>query len=219
MFEKFTERARKVMSLARQEAQRLNNDFIGPDHILLGIIAEGAGVACMVFKRLNVQTGAIKTDIEKHMVPSPLSTLGQLPFNPRAKRVIEIAGEVATQLGEDVIGTEHLLLGLIRENESVAAMVLNRAGLQYEPVKVLVGQLKAEESSIMNNKPVIKTIETTIIGTITDTRPETFTVLERDGQEVVVRMELLGADDKLRGELTKGRRIQIDVAAKYQFLD
>ena len=113
MFEKFTERARKVMSLARQEAQRLNSEFIGTEHILLGIIQEGGGVAAKVLKNLNVDLKRIRQEIEKLITPStsPTVTLGQLPFSPRAKRVIELAGEAASSLGHDVIGTEHLLLG------------------------------------------------------------------------------------------------------------
>ena len=134
MFEKFTERARKVMSLARQEAQRLNSEFIGTEHILLGIIQEGGGVAAKVLKNLNVDLKRIRQEIEKLITPStsPTVTLGQLPFSPRAKRVIELAGEAASSLGHDVIGTEHLLLGLLKENEGIAAQVLTNLGLKLD---------------------------------------------------------------------------------------
>jgi len=140
MFEKFTERARKVMSLARQEAQRLNSEFIGTEHILLGIIQEGGGVAAKVLKNLNVELKRIRQEIEKLITPStsPTVTLGQLPFSPRAKRVIELAGEAASQLGHDVIGTEHLLLGLLKENEGIAAQVLTNLGLKLEEVRDMV---------------------------------------------------------------------------------
>ena len=140
MFEKFTERARKVMSLARQEAQRLNSEFIGTEHILLGIIQEGGGVAAKVLKNLNVDLKRIRTEIEKLITPStsPTVTLGQLPFSPRAKRVIELAGEAASQLGHDVIGTEHLLLGLLKENEGIAAQVLTNLGLKLDEVRDMV---------------------------------------------------------------------------------
>ncbi len=140
MFEKFTERARKVMSLARQEAQRLNSEFIGTEHILLGIIQEGGGVAAKVLKNLNVDLKRIRQEIERLISPatSPTVTLGQLPFTPRAKRVIELAGEAATQLGHDVIGTEHLLLGLLKENEGIAAQVLTNLGLKLDEVRDMV---------------------------------------------------------------------------------
>ncbi len=137
MFEKFTERARKVMSLARQEAQRLNSEFIGTEHILLGVIQEGGGVAAKVLKQMNVDLKRIRQEIEKLITPStsPTVTLGQLPFSPRAKRVIELAGETAGQLGHDVIGTEHLLLGLLKENEGIAAQVLTNLGLRLDEVR------------------------------------------------------------------------------------
>ncbi|MBI4564331.1 MAG: ATP-dependent Clp protease ATP-binding subunit [Planctomycetes bacterium] len=140
MFEKFTERARKVMSLARQEAQRLNSEFIGTEHILLGIIQEGGGVAAKVLKNLQVDLKRIRQEIEKLITPStsPTVTLGQLPFSPRAKRVIELAGESASQLGHDVIGTEHLLLGLLKENEGIAAQVLTNLGLKLDEVRDMV---------------------------------------------------------------------------------
>ncbi len=140
MFEKFTERARKVMSLARQEAQRLNSEFIGTEHVLLGIIQEGGGVAAKVLKNLNVDLKRIRQEIEKLITPSgtPTVTLGQLPFSPRAKRVIELAGEAASQLGHDVIGTEHLLLGLLKENEGIAAQVLTNLGIKLDEVRDMV---------------------------------------------------------------------------------
>ncbi len=140
MFEKFTERARKVMSLARQEAQRLNSEFIGTEHVLLGIIQEGGGVAAKVLKNLSVDLKRIRQEIEKLITPSasPTVTLGQLPFSPRAKRVIELSGEAASQLGHDVIGTEHLLLGLLKENEGIAAQVLTNLGLKLDDVRDMV---------------------------------------------------------------------------------
>jgi ATP-dependent Clp protease ATP-binding subunit ClpA len=137
MFERFTERARKVMSLARQEAQRLNSEFIGTEHILLGIIQEGGGVAAKVLKLLKVDVKQTIQEVEKLITPStsPTVTLGQLPFSPRAKRVFELAGEVMSQLGNDVIGTEHLLLGLLKENEGIAAQVLINMGLKLDQVR------------------------------------------------------------------------------------
>jgi len=137
MFEKFTERARKVMIIARQEAQRLMSEFIGTEHILLGIIEEGGGIASKVLKRLSIDEKKVKVEIEKLITPStsPTVTLGQLPFSPRAKRVLELADEAASQLGHDVVGTEHLLIGLLKENEGIAAQVLTNLGLKLDEVR------------------------------------------------------------------------------------
>ena len=136
MFERFTERARKVMSLARQEAQRLNHEYIGTEHILLGLVQEGSGVAANVLKNMDVELKKIRIEVEK-MVQAGSNTIqmGQLPFTPRAKKVLELALEEANNLGHNYIGTEHLLLGLLRENESVAAQGLINLGLKLEDVR------------------------------------------------------------------------------------
>ncbi len=136
MFDKFTDRARKVMSLARQEAQRFNHEYIGTEHILLGLVQEGSGIAARVLKNLDVDLRKIRTEVEK-LIPHgpPTVQMGQLPFTPRAKRVLELAQEEANNLGHDYIGTEHLLLGLLRENEGVAAQVLMNLGLKLEDVR------------------------------------------------------------------------------------
>lgn len=137
MFERFTERARKVMSIARQEAQRLNSEFIGTEHMLLAIIQEGGGVAAKVLKKLNIDSKQVRIEVDKLITPAaaPSVTMGQLPFSPRAKRVIELAGEAASQLGHDVIGTEHILFGLLKENEGIAAQVLVKLGLKLDKVR------------------------------------------------------------------------------------
>ena len=125
MFNRFTERARKVIILAKEEAKRFNHDYIGTEHILLGLIREGEGVASAVLQNLGLGLDKIRLEIEKLVQPGP-STLvsGDIPFTPRAKRVIELSMEEARSLGHNYIGTEHLLLGLIREGEGVAAQVL-----------------------------------------------------------------------------------------------
>jgi hypothetical protein len=147
MFERFTERARKVMSLARQEALRLGWEFIGTEHILLGILQEGGGVAGTVLKNLNVDLKRIRQEIEKLITPSTSATvtLGQLPFSPRCKRVIELAGEAAGMFGHDVIGTEHLLLGLLKEGEGVAAQALISLGLKVEEVRDMVLEVLGQD--------------------------------------------------------------------------
>jgi len=136
MFGKFTERSRKVMSLARQEAQRFGDEFIGTDHILLGIILERGGVASKILQNLNVDPRRVRHELEKLVKPTTASvTLGLLPFSPRSKRVIELACEAAARLGHDVIGTEHLLIGLLEEGEGHGAQVLMSLGLRLDEVR------------------------------------------------------------------------------------
>ena len=136
LFDRFTDRARKVIQLANQEAQRFNHDSVGTEHILLGIIKEGSGVAANVLRNLNVDLKKIRLEVEK-IVPEGSNTaiMGKLPYTPRAKRVIELAGEEARHLGHNYVGTEHLLLGLIRESEGVAARVLLNLGLKLDEVR------------------------------------------------------------------------------------
>jgi len=142
MFDRFTERARKVMSLARQEAQRFNHDYIGTEHILLGLVQEGSGVAAQVLKNLEVEPRKIRIEVEKIVKNGTnMVTMGQLPFTPRAKKVLELALEEAQNLGHNYIGTEHLLLGLIRENEGIAAQVLLNLGTKLEEVREEVLEL------------------------------------------------------------------------------
>lgn len=160
MFDRFTDRARKVMALARKEAQRFNHDFIGTEHILLGLVQEGSGVAANVLKNLGVDGTKIRAEIEKHVQSGPsMVTMGQLPFTPRAKKVLELSQEEANELGHNYIGTEHLLLGLIRENDGVAAQVLMDLQVKLEDVKSEVLELlgadvsNSDESSVPSSTP------------------------------------------------------------------
>ncbi|WP_437225493.1 ATP-dependent Clp protease ATP-binding subunit [Planctomicrobium sp. SH661] len=136
MYERFTDRARKVMQLANQEAQRFNHEYIGTEHILLGLVKEGSGVAANVLKNLDVDLRKIRLEVEKIVQSGPdLVTMGKLPQTPRAKKVIEYAMEEARNLNHNYVGTEHLLLGLLREQEGVAAQVLMNLGLKLEDVR------------------------------------------------------------------------------------
>ena len=136
MYERFTDRARKVMQLANQEAQRFNHEYIGTEHILLGLVKEGSGVAANVLKNLEVDLRKIRLEVEKIVQSGPdMVTMGKLPQTPRAKKVIEYAMEEARNLNHNYVGTEHLLLGLIREQEGVAAQVLMNLGLKLEDVR------------------------------------------------------------------------------------
>jgi ATP-dependent Clp protease ATP-binding subunit ClpC len=136
MHDKFTERVRKVMFLAREEAARLQHDYIGTEHLLLGILREGEGIAATVLHNLNLDLDAIRQAVE-NMVSSSGGTLtiGEIPFTPRAKRVLELSVDEARQLGHNYVGTEHLLLGLIREGEGIAARVLLELGVDRKKVR------------------------------------------------------------------------------------
>jgi ATP-dependent Clp protease ATP-binding subunit ClpC len=136
MFDRFTDRAKKVMNLARQEAQRFNHEYLGTEHILLGLVQEGSGVAANVLKNMGIDLNKIRTEVEKIVKTGPsMVTMGQLPFTPRAKKVLELSMEEAGNLGHNYIGTEHLLLGLIKENEGIAAQVLINLGVKLEDVR------------------------------------------------------------------------------------
>ena len=135
MYERFTDRARKVMQLANQEAQRFNHEYIGTEHILLGLVKEGSGVAANVLKNLDIDLRKIRLEVEKIVQAGPdMVTMGKLPQTPRAKKVIEYSIEEARNLNHNYVGTEHLLLGLLREQEGVAAQVLMNLGLKLEAV-------------------------------------------------------------------------------------
>ena len=136
MYERFTDRARKVMQLANQEAQRFNHEYVGTEHVLLGLVKEGSGVAANVLKNLDVDLRKIRVEVEKIVQSGPdMVTMGKLPQTPRAKKVIEYAIEEARNLNHNNVGTEHLLLGLLREQEGVAAQVLMNLNLKLEEVR------------------------------------------------------------------------------------
>src|SRR4030042_1360459 len=152
MFERFTDRARKVMALANQEAQRFNHEYIGTEHILLGLVKEGSGVGATVLKNLDVDIKKLRLEVEKLVKSGPdMVTMGKLPHTPRAKKVIEFAIEEARSLNHDYIGTEHLLLGLLRETEGIAAQVLMNLGLKLESVRQEVLNLLG--AGVDNNIP------------------------------------------------------------------
>ena len=142
MYERFTDRARKVMQLANQEAQRFNHEYIGTEHILLGLIKEGSGVAAHVLKNLDIDLRTARSEVEKIVQSGwDMVRMGRLPLTPRSKKVIEYSIEEARNLNHNYVGTEHLLLGLIREREGVAAQVLMNLGLKLEDVREEVVRL------------------------------------------------------------------------------
>jgi ATP-dependent Clp protease ATP-binding subunit ClpA len=136
MYNRFTVRARLVMQLAAQEATRFNHEYVGTEHILLGLIREGAGVAVIALRNLNIDSRAIRVEVARIVQPAPEAiVMGPLPLTPGGKRVIEYAIEEARNHNFDYVGTEHLLVGLLREEEGVAAQVLQELGLRADPFR------------------------------------------------------------------------------------
>lgn len=136
MYERFTDRARKVMHLANEEAHRFNHEYIGTEHVLLGLIKEGSGVAAHVLKGMEVDLRIVRLEVEKIVQPGPkVVATGKLPQTPRTRRVVELAVEEARRLGHNYVGTEHLLLGLLREDEGLAAQVLLNLGVKLAVVR------------------------------------------------------------------------------------
>ena len=141
MFERFTDRARRVVVLAQEEARLLNHNYIGTEHILLGLIHEGEGVAAKGLESLGISLEAVRGQVEELIGQGASSPSGHIPFTPRAKKVLELSLREALQLGHNYIGTEHILLGLIREGEGVAAQVLVKLGADLSRVRQQVIQL------------------------------------------------------------------------------
>jgi ATP-dependent Clp protease ATP-binding subunit ClpC len=138
MFERFTDRARRVVVLAQEEARMLNHNYIGTEHILLGLIHEGEGVAAKALESLNISLEAVRQQVEEIIGQGQAAPTGHIPFTPRAKKVLELSLREALQLGHNYIGTEHILLGLIREGEGVAAQVLQKLGADLNRVRQTV---------------------------------------------------------------------------------
>jgi len=141
MFERFTDRARRVVVLAQEEARRLNHDHVGTEHILLGLIHEGEGVAAQALESLGISLEAARQQVEEIIGRDQQAPSGHIPFAPRAKKVLELTLREAMQLGHNYVGTEHILLGLIREGEGVAAQVLVNLGEDLSRVREQVIQI------------------------------------------------------------------------------
>ena len=144
MFERFTEKAIKVIMLAQEEARRLGHNFVGTEQVLLGLIGEGTGVAAKTLKSMGVNLKDARTEVEKIIGRGSGFVAVEIPFTPRAKRVLELSWDEARQLGHNYIGTEHLLLGLIREGEGVAARVLENLGVDLNKVRSNVVKMLGE---------------------------------------------------------------------------
>jgi ATP-dependent Clp protease ATP-binding subunit ClpA len=141
MFERFTDRARRVVVLAQEEARLLNHNYIGTEHILLGLVREGEGVAAKALDAMGVSLDDVRRNITEIIGQGGEPPSGHIPFTPRAKKVLELSLREALQLGHNYIGTEHILLGLVREGEGVAAQVLQKRGAELNRVRQTVIQL------------------------------------------------------------------------------
>jgi ATP-dependent Clp protease ATP-binding subunit ClpC len=141
MFERFTDRARRSLFLSQEEARRLNHNYVGTEHLLLGLVSEGQGVAAKALESLGISLEMVRAQVEDIIGKGQQAPTGHISFNPRAKKVLELSLREATQLGHNYIGTEHLLLGLIREGEGVAAQVLVKLAADLSRVRQQVIQL------------------------------------------------------------------------------
>ncbi|HWC10321.1 MAG TPA: Clp protease N-terminal domain-containing protein [Acidimicrobiales bacterium] len=146
MFERFTDRARRVVVLAQEEARLLDHNYIGTEHLLLALVHEGEGVAARALEQLGISLEAVRTQVEEIIGTGGSSPSGQVPFTPRAKKVLELSLREARQLGHSYIGTEHILLGLVREGEGVAAMVLVKMGAE-------LGRVRAQVMEVLEQAP------------------------------------------------------------------
>ncbi|HAX24587.1 MAG TPA: NDP-hexose 4-ketoreductase, partial [Chloroflexi bacterium] len=156
-FEKFTERARKVLTLAQEEAQRFNHNYIGTEHLLLGLVREGDGVAARVLSNMGVQLPKVRSAVEFIIGRGETVIMGEIGLTPRAKKVIELAVDEARRLNHHYIGTEHLLLGLVREGEGIAAGVLESLGVNLEKVRAQVMQVVSQNAGYQQTKQTTKT--------------------------------------------------------------
>src|SRR6201990_3055852 len=172
MFERFTDRARRVVVLAQEEARMLNHNYIGTEHILLGLIHEGEGVAAKALESLGISLEAVRQQVEEIIGQGQQAPSGHIPFTPRAKKVLELSLREALQLGHNYIGTEHILLGLIREGEGVAAQVLVKLGADLNRVRQQVIQLL---SGYQGKEPA---------GTASEGTPSTSLVLDQFGRNL-----------------------------------
>lgn len=145
MFERFTDRARRVVVLAQEESQRLSHNYIGSEHLLLGLLAEREGVAARALESLNVTLTAAREQVEEIIGPGQQTPRGHIPFTPRAKKILELSLREALTMGSEVIDTEHLLLGLIDEGDGVGAQILQRLGATAQAVREAVARLISAE--------------------------------------------------------------------------
>lgn len=146
MYERFTDRARKVMQYANQEAQKLNHEYVGTEHMLLGLLKEGGGVAAMALRLLNADNDRLRDDVVKLVTPGPdMVSMGKLPQSPRAKKVVEYAMQTAKEMNCNYVGTEHVLCGLARESEGIASQVLGNNGITFPKLRAAIEEVLSDD--------------------------------------------------------------------------
>jgi ATP-dependent Clp protease ATP-binding subunit ClpC len=193
LFERFTDQARRVVVLAQDEARILNHDYIGTEHILLGLSRE-EGVAAKALESLNISLEAVRRQVEEIIGRGPAPLPGHIPFTPRAKKVLELAFREAIQLGHDYIGTEHILLGLIREGEGVGAEVLQRLGADLYRVRRTVIQE-------LSGSPAVRYGEMPSPSPFDEREKILLSLLIQEGRTTSDIAKLLGVSEEKVGEI------------------
>jgi ATP-dependent Clp protease ATP-binding subunit ClpA len=210
MFERFTDRARRVVVLAQEEARMLNHNYIGTEHILLGLVREGEGVAAEALESLGISLDAVRQQVEEIIGQGQEAPSGHIPFTPRAKKVLELSLRESLQLGHNYIGTEHILLGLIREGDGVAAQVLVRLGadlnrVRHQVIQLIAGRPLQEDApgpEVQARLDVVE-IRLAVLEHRVGTGPDTS---DLDEQIAQVRREKESAVDARDYELAAARR-------------
>jgi ATP-dependent Clp protease ATP-binding subunit ClpC len=190
LFERFTDRAKRVMVLSQEEARMLNHNYIGTEHMLLGLIHEGDGVAAKALETLNISLEAVRREVEEIIGQGQAAPTGHIPFTPRAKKVVELSLRESLQLHHDYIGTEHILLGLIREGDGVAAEILGKLGARLDRVRETVLQ----ELSRRSRRPP---------GKFTEREKIVLALLVQQGMPIGEIATLLDVSEKKVGDIVK----------------
>jgi ATP-dependent Clp protease ATP-binding subunit ClpA len=198
MFERMTDRARKVMALANQEAQRFNHEYLGTEHLLLGVVKEGSGVGANVLKNLNIDLRKVRLEVERLVKAGPnMVMMGKVPLTPRAKKVIEMGFLEARKMGHNYFGTEHLLLGLLMDVDGIAAQVLMNLGVNIDDAAEEIRNLLGAHP----NDPqveVVKKWDEEYAPNATVYLAETFNVAERALRNLAAEVAAHGSPSTLR---------------------
>ena len=185
MFERFTERARQVVVLAQDEARALKHNYIGTEHILLGLLREEEGLAARVLESLDITVEEVRAQVARIVGQGDEVTTGQIPFTPRAKKVLELALREALSLGHNYIGTEHILLGLLREEEGLAARVLESLDITVEEVRAQVARIVGQGDEVTSGQiPFTPRAKKVLELALREARPSTTAVLPTPGSPI-----------------------------------
>jgi hypothetical protein len=215
MSNRFTERAQRVILIAQEEAKRLNHDYVGTEHLLLGLIALGEGVAAQVLANLGVDLRRVRNEIEKIVgTGDNVMLLGEIPFTPRAKKVLELAVEEAQNMGHNYVGTEHLLLGLIREEEGVAARVLENLDILVV-LREAVPEALVRLRELLHAALVLDNLPRAVLGLLRRGADHLARVAERVGNDALAQRRV----DALQIRGRRGRRGRGLLRLRHALLD